>query len=77
MFFMGSLYLQNVLGYDALQIGLAFLPGTVIMGVLSLGYSHKLVMRFGAARDVMLPAFVLIAVGAGAVHAARRSTATT
>jgi EmrB/QacA subfamily drug resistance transporter len=62
MFFMGSLYLQTVLGYDALQIGLAFLPGTVIMGVLSLGYSHKLVMRFGA-RAVMLPAFVLVAVG--------------
>jgi EmrB/QacA subfamily drug resistance transporter len=62
MFFMGSLYLQTVLGYDALQIGLAFLPGTVIMGVLSLGYSHKLVMRFGA-RAVMLPAFVLITVG--------------
>jgi EmrB/QacA subfamily drug resistance transporter len=62
MFFMGSLYLQRVLGYDALQIGLAFLPGTVIMGVLSLGYSHRLVMRYGA-RTVMLPAFVLIALG--------------
>ena len=62
MFFMGSLYLQTVLGYDALQIGLAFLPGTVIMGVLSLGYSHRLVMRFGA-RAVMLPAFALITCG--------------
>jgi EmrB/QacA subfamily drug resistance transporter len=59
MFFMGSLYLQRVLGYDALQIGLAFLPGTIIMGVLSLGYSGRLVMRFGA-RTVMLPAFVLV-----------------
>jgi EmrB/QacA subfamily drug resistance transporter len=62
MFFMGSLYMQRVLGYDALQIGLAFLPGTVIMGVLSLGYSHKLVMRYGA-RTVMVPAFALITVG--------------
>ncbi|HEV2786434.1 MAG TPA: DHA2 family efflux MFS transporter permease subunit, partial [Solirubrobacteraceae bacterium] len=62
MFFMGSLYLQTVLGYDALQIGLAFLPGTIIMGVLSLGYSHKLVMRYGA-RTVMLPAFALITAG--------------
>jgi EmrB/QacA subfamily drug resistance transporter len=62
MFFMGSLYLQRVLGYDALQIGLAFLPGTVIMGVLSLGYSHKLVMRYGA-RTVMVPAFVLVTIG--------------
>jgi EmrB/QacA subfamily drug resistance transporter len=62
MFFMGSLYMQRVLGYDALQIGLAFLPGTIIMGVLSLGYSHKLVMRYGA-RAVMVPAFALITVG--------------
>jgi EmrB/QacA subfamily drug resistance transporter len=62
MFFMGSLYMQRVLGYDALQIGLAFLPGTIIMGVLSLGYSHKLVMRYGA-RAVMVPAFVLITAG--------------
>ena len=62
MFFMGSLYMQRVLGYDALQIGLAFLPGTIIMGVLSLGYSHKLVMRYGA-RAVMVPAFVLLTIG--------------
>jgi EmrB/QacA subfamily drug resistance transporter len=62
MFFMGSLYMQRVLGYDALQIGFAFLPATVIMGVLSLGYSHKLVMRYGA-RTVMVPAFVLITLG--------------
>ena len=62
MFFMGSLYMQRVLGYDALQIGLAFLPATIIMGVLSLGYSHKLVMRYGA-RTVMVPAFVLITAG--------------
>ena len=62
MFFMGSLYLQKVLGYNALQIGLAFLPGTIIMGVLSLGYSHKLVMRFGP-RTVMLPGLGLVALG--------------
>ncbi len=62
MFFMGSLYLQQVLGYDALQIGLAFLPATVIMGVLSLGFSGRLVMRFGA-RTTLLPALVLIAAG--------------
>ena len=61
MFFMGALYLQNVLGYDALQTGLAFLPATVIMGGLSLGYSHKLVMRFGA-KATLIPALGLIAV---------------
>jgi MFS family permease len=48
MFFMGALYFQRVLGYDALQTGLAFLPATVVMGVLSMRYSERLVMRFGA-----------------------------
>jgi MFS family permease len=61
MFFMGALYLQNVLGYDALQTGIAFLPATLIMGVLSLGYSHKLVMRFGA-KATLVPGLGLIAV---------------
>ena len=49
MFFMGSLYMQRVLGYDALEIGLAFLPVTLIIGTLSLGYSDRLVLRFGRA----------------------------
>jgi len=48
MFFLGSLYLQRILGYDALQIGLAFLPTTLAMGVMSIRYSERLVMRFGA-----------------------------
>jgi len=61
MFFMGALYLQNVLDYDALQTGLAFLPATILMGGLSLGYSHKLVMRFGA-KATLVPALGLIAV---------------
>jgi EmrB/QacA subfamily drug resistance transporter len=46
-FFMSALYLQLVLGYSPLQVGLAFLPGNLIMGVLSVGLSAKLVMRFG------------------------------
>jgi EmrB/QacA subfamily drug resistance transporter len=46
-FFLSALYLQLVLGYSPLQVGLAFLPGNVIMGVLSVGLSAKLVMRFG------------------------------
>jgi EmrB/QacA subfamily drug resistance transporter len=48
MFFLGSLYVQRVLGYDPLDTGLAFLPATVIMGVLSWRYSERLVTRFGA-----------------------------
>jgi EmrB/QacA subfamily drug resistance transporter len=62
MFFMGALYLQRVLGYDPLEIGLAFLPATLIMGVLSLRYSDRLIMRFGP-RRTLLPGLVLIAVG--------------
>src|SRR5438270_10032501 len=62
VFFMGSLYMQRVLGYDALQIGLAFLPATLIMGTLSVRYSEPLIMRFGA-RRALLPGMVLIAAG--------------
>src|SRR5437763_2854718 len=64
MFFMGALYLQRVLGYDALHIGLAFLPATIVMGVLSLRYSERFVMRFGP-RATLIPGVVLIAVGLG------------
>lgn len=61
MFFLGSLYMQRVLGYDALEIGLAFLPTTLVMGTLSIRYSDRLIMRFGA-RRTLLPGMVLIAV---------------
>ncbi|TMM04089.1 MAG: MFS transporter [Actinobacteria bacterium] len=46
-FFMSALYLQLVLGYSPLQVGLAFLPANIIMGALSVGVSARLVMRFG------------------------------
>ena len=46
-FFLSALYLQLVLGYTPLEVGLAFLPGNLIMGALSIGLSAKLVMRFG------------------------------
>jgi EmrB/QacA subfamily drug resistance transporter len=62
MFFMGALYLQRVLGYDPLQIGLAFLPATLIMGGLSLRYSERLITRFGP-RRTLLPGLVLVAAG--------------
>jgi MFS family permease len=62
MFFLGSLYMQRVLGYDALEIGLAFLPVTLVIGTLSLGYSDRIVLRFGA-RATLLPSLVLIGAG--------------
>ena len=46
-FFIAALYLQRVLGYTPLKVGLAFLPSNLIMGAFSLGLSAKLVMRFG------------------------------
>ncbi len=46
-FFLSALYLQLVLGYSPLQVGLAFLPGNLVMGALSVGLSAKLVLRFG------------------------------
>ncbi len=62
MFFLGALYLQRVLGYDALEIGLAFLPVTIVMGTLSVRYTEPLVSRFGA-RRTLIPGLVLIVIG--------------
>ena len=45
-FFFSALYLQQVLGYTPLEVGLAYLPSTVVWGASSL-YSDKLVMRYG------------------------------
>ena len=59
MFFLGSLYLERVLGYDAIEIGLAFLPVSVGIGVLSLFVSPRLGLRFGP-RAVLLGGLTLI-----------------
>ena len=53
MFFLGALYLQQILGYDALQVGLAFLPSTIVMGAMSLRYSGPLAERFGMRNTVL------------------------
>jgi EmrB/QacA subfamily drug resistance transporter len=60
MFFLSVLYLQRVLGYDAIETGLAFLPVSVLIGVLSLGFSARLNTRFGA-RATLIPGLVFIA----------------
>jgi MFS family permease len=46
-FFLSAQYLQFVLGYSPLRVGLSFLPSNLIMAVFSIGLSAKLVMRFG------------------------------
>jgi MFS family permease len=62
MFFIGSLYLRQVLGYGALEVGLAFMPTTLIMGALSVRYSERLITRYGP-RTTLIPGLVLMAVG--------------
>jgi MFS family permease len=62
LFFLSALYLQLVLGYSPLEVGLAFLPANVIMGLFSLGISAKLVMRFGVKRPIVV-GMSLIAAG--------------
>jgi EmrB/QacA subfamily drug resistance transporter len=47
MFFLGALYLQRILGYDALEVGLAFLPATIVMAVTSLRVADRLSLRYG------------------------------
>ena len=61
-FFLSALYLQRVLGYSPLEVGLAFLPANLIMGAFSLGLSAKLVMRFGI-RSPLAAGLLLSAVG--------------
>jgi EmrB/QacA subfamily drug resistance transporter len=60
-FFLSALYLQLVLGYTPLKVGLAFLPGNVIMGIMSVAVSARLVMRFGIKRPLATGLFVAAA----------------
>jgi len=53
-FFISALYMQLVLGWSALQVGLAFLPSNLIMAAFSLGLSARIVMRFGIRRPLAL-----------------------
>jgi len=62
MFFLGTLYLQRVLGFDPLEIGFAFLPATIVMGICSAGLSARVNMRFGA-RVTVIPALGFLVVG--------------
>jgi EmrB/QacA subfamily drug resistance transporter len=61
-FFLAALYLQLVLGYSPLAVGLAFLPANLIMGAFSLGLSAKLVLRYGI-RTPLAAGMSLVAVG--------------
>ena len=73
-FFLSALYLQLVLGYSPLEVGLAFLPANLIMGAFSLGLSAKLVMRFGF-RIPLVVGLLASRRSASCSSRARRSTA--
>ena len=62
MFFLGALYLQRVLRYDPIQVGLAFLPVALGIAAMSLGFSARLIERIGA-RLTLIPGLVLIGTG--------------
>ncbi|MDX6507431.1 MAG: hypothetical protein QOG06_2075 [Gaiellaceae bacterium] len=62
LFFLAALYLQRVLGYNPLHVGLAFLPANIIMGAFSLGLSARIVMRFGVRAPIGI-GMALVAVG--------------
>ena len=73
-FFLGTLCLEHVLHFSALQTGLAFLPWTVTVGILSLGVTARLVVRFGA-MPVLISGMVSVIVGLGLLSGAGVHTA--
>jgi MFS family permease len=62
MFFLGVLFMQHVLGYSAIGTGVAFLPLSLGIGVLSLGFSARLNQRFGP-KATLLTGVGLLVVG--------------
>jgi EmrB/QacA subfamily drug resistance transporter len=62
MFFLGALYMQQILGYDALQVGLAYLPLTIVMGTMSFRFTGELNLKYGP-EATLIPAMVFIAAG--------------
>jgi EmrB/QacA subfamily drug resistance transporter len=62
MFFLGALYMQRILGYDALQVGLAYLPLTVVMGTMSFRFTGQLNLKYGP-EATLVPAMIFIVAG--------------
>jgi Major Facilitator Superfamily len=62
MFFLGVLFMQHVLGYTAIATGVAFLPVSLGIGVLSLGFSARLNLRFGP-KAVLQAGLLMLAAG--------------
>jgi MFS family permease len=73
MFFLGALEMQRVLHYDAVEVGLAFLPVALGIAAMSLGFAVRLIMRFGAkptlVAGTVLAAVALLLFRSAPVHA--------
>jgi len=61
-FVIAAFYLQRVLHYGPLEVGLAFLPATGITAVLSINVSARVVIRFGA-RGPLCLGLLLVSAG--------------
>jgi EmrB/QacA subfamily drug resistance transporter len=73
-FFLGTILLERVLHYGALQAGLAFLPWTLTVGALSLGLTARMVRRFGS-RPVLLAGMLSVIAGLGLLETVGAHTA--
>ena len=62
MFFLGALYMQRILGYSPIQVGLAYLPLTVVMGTMSFRFAAQLNLKYGP-ESTLVPAMVFIVAG--------------
>jgi EmrB/QacA subfamily drug resistance transporter len=62
MFFLGALYMQRILGYDALQVGLAYLPLTIVMGTMSFRFTGQLNLKYGP-EATLVPAMIFVLAG--------------
>ena len=72
-FFLGALYLERVLGYDAIDTGLAFLPLTASIAIMSMGVAARAMERFGSLRTLSAGLMGIVAglllLAAAGVHA--------
>jgi EmrB/QacA subfamily drug resistance transporter len=62
MFFLGALYMQRILGYGALQVGLAYLPLTIVMGTMSFRFTGQLNLKYGP-EATLVPAMIFVVAG--------------
>jgi EmrB/QacA subfamily drug resistance transporter len=63
-FFIGVLYFQHVLAFNAVATGLAFLPQTLMVAVMSAGLTTRIIARLGA-KTTSIAGMVIVTIGLG------------